>query len=107
MHSFDGPKSDTDRPDISNNGNNNTDIILDDPDDKPIFDNGERPQTDIPDDPNVTDTDDGLPGGYHIVQDGDTLYRIARKYNMSVPDLKRINNLSSNTIQIGQRLNVQ
>jgi len=104
---FDGPRPNSDRPDMTNNGNDNTDIILDDPDDKPISNNGEIPQTDIPDDPDVTNTDDGLPDGYYIVQDGDTLYRIARKYNMSVPDLKRINNLKSNIIQIGQRLNLQ
>jgi LysM repeat protein len=35
---------------------------------------------------------------------GDTLYSIARKYNTSVNELIRINNLSSNVLSIGQRL---
>jgi LysM repeat protein len=32
-------------------------------------------------------------GGYHIVKSGDTLYGISKKYNVSIKDLKRINNL--------------
>lgn len=38
------------------------------------------------------------------VTEGDTLYRIARKYNMSVEQLKNMNNLTSNTLQVGQTL---
>ena len=40
----------------------------------------------------------------HVVVKGDTLYSISRKYNISVEDLKRINNLDTTTISIGQRI---
>lgn len=42
----------------------------------------------------------------YTVKSGDSLFRIAQMYNMSVQDLKRLNNLSSNNIQVGQRLKV-
>ncbi len=40
----------------------------------------------------------------YIVKKGDTLYSIARKYNVSVDELKKINNLTSNNILIGQKI---
>ena len=40
------------------------------------------------------------------VQKGDNLYSIANKYDTSVEELKRINNLSTNIIQIGQVLKI-
>ena len=40
------------------------------------------------------------------VQSGDTLYSIARKYNISVNELKNLNNLVDNTLSIGQILEV-
>lgn len=40
----------------------------------------------------------------HKVRSGETLGGIARRYGVSVTDLKRWNNLRSNTIRIGQRL---
>lgn len=40
----------------------------------------------------------------YIVQPKDTLYKIAREYNVSVDELKRINSLSSNDIKVGQRI---
>ncbi len=40
----------------------------------------------------------------HIVQSGDSLYSIARKYNVTVDYLKNLNNLTSNTLSIGQQL---
>ncbi|TMU55700.1 glucosaminidase domain-containing protein [Flagellimonas algicola] len=43
----------------------------------------------------------------HVVEQGDTLYGISRKYTISVDELKRLNNLSSNTISIGQVLNIR
>lgn len=42
---------------------------------------------------------------YTVVK-GDTLYGIANKYNISVDELKAINNLTSNTLYIGQQLKV-
>lgn len=41
---------------------------------------------------------------YYTVQKGDTLYSIAKKYNISVDKLKEINNLKTNTLSIGQKL---
>lgn len=43
----------------------------------------------------------------YIVKSGDTLYSIARKYNLSVDELKKLNNLTSNTLAIGQRIIVK
>ncbi len=42
----------------------------------------------------------------YVVQKGDTLYSISRKYNIQVTELKSYNNLSDNTIAIGQVLRV-
>ena len=43
---------------------------------------------------------------YHNVKKGDTLYSIARKYQISVSDLKKINSLKNNTLSIGKKLAV-
>ena len=43
-------------------------------------------------------------GNVHIVKLGDTLYSIARKYNVTVDYLKRINNLTSDILSISQKL---
>lgn len=48
-----------------------------------------------------------LKSGYHQVRKGDTLYSIARKYNIAVGDLKKMNGLKSNAISIGQRLRLK
>jgi flagellum-specific peptidoglycan hydrolase FlgJ len=40
----------------------------------------------------------------YIVLTGDTLYSIARKFNTTVQNIKKINNLSSDTISVGQIL---
>ena len=40
----------------------------------------------------------------HIVKSGETLYSISRQYNVSVDEIKRKNNLSSNNLDIGQEL---
>ena len=44
--------------------------------------------------------------GYHIVEKGESLYSIASKFNTSVQKLKRLNNLSSSKIIVGQKLKV-
>ncbi|MBS1622643.1 MAG: LysM peptidoglycan-binding domain-containing protein [Bacteroidetes bacterium] len=41
---------------------------------------------------------------YHKVEDSDTLYSIARQYNVPVEDLMRLNGLKDNDIKIGQTL---
>ena len=43
----------------------------------------------------------------YTVKSGDTLYSIANKYNISVSELKSLNNLSSNTLSIGQTLKLK
>ncbi|MBB6461572.1 LysM peptidoglycan-binding domain-containing protein [Flammeovirga kamogawensis] len=44
---------------------------------------------------------------YHVVEKGDTLYSVSRKYGASVADIKNFNDMSSNEIKIGQRLRVK
>lgn len=44
--------------------------------------------------------------GVHVVRKGETLGSIAAKYRTSVTNLKRWNNLRSNTIVVGQKLKV-
>lgn len=42
----------------------------------------------------------------YIVQAGDSLYSIAKKYNTTIDEIKRVNNLTSNLLSIGQRLTI-
>ena len=49
----------------------------------------------------------GVPENFkdiYVVKSGDTLYGIASKYNISVDELKRYNNLSNNLLSVGQQL---
>ena len=41
---------------------------------------------------------------YYTVKSGDTLYSIAKKYNLTIDELKNLNNLQNNTLSIGQKL---
>lgn len=43
----------------------------------------------------------------HIVQKGDTLYSISKRYGMSVDSLKSLNSLTGTEIKIGQRLKLE
>ena len=45
--------------------------------------------------------------GEHIVQQGDTLYSLSKKYNISVDELRSINNILESGISIGQKLKVK
>ena len=48
------------------------------------------------------------PPAYHIVSRGETLYRIALLYNMTVEELRRLNDLKSDQpLLVGQRLRVK
>ena len=40
----------------------------------------------------------------HIVEKGDTLFAISQRYKISVADLKRKNNLTTNTLSVGQEI---
>ncbi|MBY8962522.1 glucosaminidase domain-containing protein [Flavobacterium sp. D11R37] len=48
-----------------------------------------------------------LAAGMHKVEQGDTLYSISKRYNVTVDELMRLNSLSGNTISIGQVLKVK
>lgn len=57
--------------------------------------------------PNQTNVEEETNGGItHKVVSGDTLYSIARKYNTTVAKIKELNNLSSNSLSIGQNLKI-
>ena len=43
-------------------------------------------------------------GVYYTVKAGDTLYGIAKEYGLTVDELKKMNNLTSNTLTINQKL---
>ena len=51
--------------------------------------------------PNITDNEET-----YIVQKGDSLYSISKKFNTTVDNLKKINNLNSNLLSIGQVLKI-
>lgn len=44
---------------------------------------------------------------YYTVKSGDTLFEIARQHNMTVQELKELNDLTNNTIRVGQQLTVK
>lgn len=50
---------------------------------------------------------DSQTGDYYIVQKGDSLWSIAKKYNTTVDNLKKINNLNSTLLSIGQKLKIK
>jgi len=43
----------------------------------------------------------------YVVEKGDTLYSISKKFNLTVDTLKKYNDLDSNSIDVGQVLNLQ
>ena len=51
-----------------------------------------------------TKSDEASPYSTYVVQKGDSLWSISRKFNTSVNELKTLNNLSSNLLSIGQIL---
>src|SRR3990170_1714454 len=42
----------------------------------------------------------------HKVRNGENLYKISRKYGVSVKEVKRLNNLSGSLVKVGQKLKV-
>lgn len=53
---------------------------------------------------NTLNTDYTSTSNKYVVKKGDTLYSISKEFNMSLSDLKQINNLNSNLISVGQSL---
>lgn len=51
-------------------------------------------------------TDTNLSTITYVVQKGDTLYAIASTYNTTVDEIKRLNNLNSNILSIGEELKI-
>jgi flagellum-specific peptidoglycan hydrolase FlgJ len=44
---------------------------------------------------------------FYTIQQGDTLYSLSKRFNMSVDDLKKLNNMSDNAISIGQQIKIK
>ncbi len=67
------------------------------------------PTTDNPDTPTTNPTTPDQPAGavFHTVEKGDTLYNVSRRYGLTVDALKKLNNMTSDTISIGQKLRVK
>jgi len=57
--------------------------------------------------PSLTPEDSVLIEKVYIVQPKDNLFRIAKNNNMTVEELKKLNNLKSNTIKVGQKLYIK
>lgn len=43
----------------------------------------------------------------YAVQKGDTLYSISKKFNLTVEELKKLNNFTENTLSIGQKIEIK
>ncbi len=68
----------------------------------------QQPTTTYPPTTVVTPPPVSVGSGYHVVVKGDTLYNISRKYNLTLAQLKQLNNMSSDeNIRIGQTLRVK
>ena len=48
--------------------------------------------------------ENGSNSNLYVVQRGDSLWSIARKYNVSINEIRMINNLNSDVLMIGQTL---
>jgi len=44
---------------------------------------------------------------YHIVQPGESLFTIAKRYGVNINKLREINNLNNNTLKAGQRIKIE
>lgn len=66
------------------------------------------PVTVAPKDPpqqaGATKTSDTLKETYYIVKSGDTLFKIANMYNLTIDELKALNKITDTTIKVGQKL---
>ena len=60
----------------------------------------------IPEINNGPDSDISINNNTYKIVKGDTLYQIAKKYNTTVDEIKKINNLEGNNLNVGQVLNL-
>ncbi len=42
----------------------------------------------------------------HTVVSGETLFRISKMYEVNIDDIKSLNNLSGNSVQLGQKIKI-
>ncbi|MEX2602884.1 MAG: LysM peptidoglycan-binding domain-containing protein [Gracilimonas sp.] len=69
----------------------------------------ELSETELPDEPSepLVNRSSGGQNTFYTVKSGDTLYRIAGNHNMTINQLKSLNNLSDDNIRVGQKLAVK
>ncbi len=84
-----------------------------DPPAPPVLDAPVRPQ-EPPSQPTPTTSSPANPTPvpasqpvFHVVERGDTLWNISQRYGTTVAELRRLNNLRNDQIQLGQRLRVK
>lgn len=65
------------------------------------------PETSASGEESITTEEDTQTNTYYTVKNNDSLFKIAQEHGMTVDQLKELNNLSSNTIRVGQRLTVR
>lgn len=65
------------------------------------------PSQDMKQEKSIVVEQDTQQNTYYTVKSGDSLYRIAEAHNMTVEELKQLNDLSSSTIRVGQKLTVR
>jgi len=89
------PRNNNTRPSTSNN---NT---------RPPRTNTTKPSTTNSNNTNKNNNSNSNSSNYYTVKDGDTLYRLAKKFGTSVPNLRSLNGLDGNIISPGQRLRIK
>lgn len=60
-----------------------------------------------PQEQSITVDNEAQQNATYLVKNNDSLYKIAQAHGMTVGQLKKLNNLTSNTIRVGQRLTVR
>lgn len=55
----------------------------------------------------VTDSSPMEEYGVHVVEQGDTLYSLSRKYLTTVPELMELNNMSTSNLSVGQKIRIR
>jgi len=63
---------------------------------------GVTPQTETPETGVAAES-----GQFHTVRSGDSLWEIARRYNVTVEEIRRLNGMRSNSIRPGQKIRIK
>jgi len=67
-----------------------------------------KPKNELDINPLKNQTNEGVnKTGFYTVRKGDTIYSIAKKYDLSIEKLKMLNNLKSDGLKIGQKLKIE